>query len=281
MSAISSVSQKAWTAAGVVIDSHTGAQAVLERAVEDEADRDEQQHGEVAEHERAQAQARRGGQRSWRAPQRPSDADRQQHHEREHEQHDGHRRRADRVVALDLPEDVDRRELRVERDVARRPARPSRTRRPRGRSPCAAPERMAGTRLGSTIAAEDRRATRRPATRRPPPSRGRARARTGCTERTTKGSVTNSSAIRIAHVVAMAWMPTGDVGPYEREQDDADDDRRQREGQVDERVDDRLAAEAVAHEHPGDERAGHRVDRPRRRARSTASASARPPPGGS
>jgi hypothetical protein len=43
MSAISSVSQKAWTRPGVVIDAHT-AHAVLERAVEDQADRDEQEH---------------------------------------------------------------------------------------------------------------------------------------------------------------------------------------------------------------------------------------------
>ena len=45
--------------------------------------------------------------------------DGEQHRERERQQHDGHRRGADRVVALDLPEDVHRRQLRVERDVAR------------------------------------------------------------------------------------------------------------------------------------------------------------------
>src|SRR6476469_8031123 len=114
------------------------------------------------------------------------DADREQHEERDPEQHDGHRRRADRVVALDLTEDVDRRQLGVERDVAGH-----------------APDRMAGTRLGRT--------TRRKVVVEDAPSEAAASSisrssscTTGWTERTTNGSVTNSSAIRIAHVVAMA-----------------------------------------------------------------------------
>src|SRR6478735_6828177 len=36
---------------------------------------------------------------------------------------------------------------------------------------------------------------------------------TGCTDRTTNGSVTNSSASRIAQRVPMTFTPTGDVGP--------------------------------------------------------------------
>ena len=80
------------------------------------------------------------------------------------EQHDGHRRRADRVVALDLPEDVDRRHLGVERDVARRRARPSRTRRPRARSsaprPTGSPARGWAGRSRRKIVVE-RRAQRR------------------------------------------------------------------------------------------------------------------------
>src|SRR3712207_8558459 len=47
----------------------------------------------------------------------------------------------------------------------------------------------------------------------------------------------------------------------ERQQREAGDDRRQRERQVDERVDEALAAEVVADQHPGDDRAHHRVDR--------------------
>src|SRR4051812_42825165 len=76
----------------------------------------------------------------------------------------------------------------------------------------AAPERMAGTRFGST--------TRRKMAVDEAPSDAAASSisrssswTTGCTERTTKGSVTKASASRMAHVVATAWMPTGDVGP--------------------------------------------------------------------
>ena len=48
--------------------------------------------------------------------------------------------------------------------------------------------------------------------------------------------------------------------PVEREQGQPGDDRRQRERQVDQRVHDRLAAEVVADEHPGDDGAHHGVD---------------------
>ena len=50
------------------------------------------------------------------------------------------------------------------------------------------------------------------------------------------------------------------VGAVEREQHDAGHDRRQGERQVDQRVDDALARELVADEHPGDQGAHHRVD---------------------
>src|SRR6478736_2556354 len=77
----------------------------------------------------------------------------------------------------------------------------------------AAPERMAGTRLGSTM--------RRKIVSEPAPSDAAASSisrssslTTGCTERTTNGSVTKASASMIAHTVAIAWMPTGDVGTY-------------------------------------------------------------------
>ena len=49
--------------------------------------------------------------------------------------------------------------------------------------------------------------------------------------------------------------------PVEREQRQPRDDRWQREREVDERVDEALARELVAHEHPRDRRAGDRVDR--------------------
>ena len=78
---------------------------------------------------------------------------------------------------------------------------------------------------------------------------------TGCTERITNGSVTNSSASRTAACVKATSIPTGLLRPVERQQREAGDDRRQRERQVDQRVDDALAAEAVAHQHPRDQRA--------------------------
>ena len=55
IAAISIVSQNALTAAGVVTESHTARDPVLERPVEDDADRDEQQHGQVAQRDRPQA----------------------------------------------------------------------------------------------------------------------------------------------------------------------------------------------------------------------------------
>ena len=57
------------------------------------------------------------------------------------------------------------------------------------------------------------------------------------------------------------------VVAVEGEQGEAGDDRRQREGQVDDRVDDGLAGELVADQDPGDDRAEDRVDRRRRSAR--------------
>ena len=84
---------------------------------------------------------------------------------------------------------------------------------------------------------------------------------TGCTARTTNGSVTNSSA-RITAVLRVGDVDADRAArPVERQQREPGDDRRQRERQVDQRVDDSLAAELVAHEHPGDQRAGDRVDR--------------------
>ena len=48
--------------------------------------------------------------------------------------------------------------------------------------------------------------------------------------------------------------PDWAVDPVEREQHESRDDRREREWQVDQSVDDPLAAEVVAHEHPRDQR---------------------------
>src|SRR6187200_243865 len=77
----------------------------------------------------------------------------------------------------------------------------------------AAPERIAGTRFGSTM--------RRKIVRSPAPSDAAASSisrsssmTTGWTERTTNGSVTKSSASMIAVFVAMTLTPSGEVGPH-------------------------------------------------------------------
>ena len=62
-------------------------------------------------------------------------------------------------------------------------------------------------------------------------------------------------------------LPDPAVRRVERGQRDAGDGRRQREGQVDHRVDDAPAGKAVAHQHPGDEHAEDDVDAARRSAR--------------
>ena len=56
-------------------------------------------------------------------------------------------------------------------------------------------------------------------------------------------------------------MPERAAGPVEGDQRQAGDDRRQREGEVDQGVDRILAGELVAHQHPGDDRADDGVDR--------------------
>ena len=97
---------------------------------------------------------------------------------------------------------------------------------------------------------------------------------TGCTVRTTNGSVTNSSASADARPGVGEVDVHRAVRPVERQQHQAGDDRRQRERQVDERVDHALAREAVAHQHPGDQRAHHAVDQRDEHARRRWSASA-------
>ena len=65
---------------------------------------------------------------------------------------------------------------------------------------------------------------------------------TGCTERTTNGRVTNSSAIDDRRLRRDQVQADRAARPVEREQHDAGHDRRQREREVDEGVDDPLAA---------------------------------------
>ena len=62
--------------------------------------------------------------------------------------------------------------------------------------------------------------------------------------------------------------PERALGPVQGQQGQAGDDRRQRERQVDQRVDGALAREIVADQDPGDERAHDRVDQHDDRARA-------------
>ena len=78
---------------------------------------------------------------------------------------------------------------------------------------------------------------------------------------------------------ARGSAPSSRCRRIERGQRDAGDRGRQREGQVDQRVEQPPAGEAVAHQHPGDEQAEDAVDqrgeRRRRRRLSRSAASAR------
>ena len=98
---------------------------------------------------------------------------------------------------------------------------------------------------------------------------GSSSSSTGCTVRTTNGSVTNIRQSTIAVCVKATLMSIGDVRAVEREQRQPGDDRRQREGKVDDRVHERLAAEVVADEHPGGDRPQHRVEHARRASDAT------------
>ena len=99
----------------------------------------------------------------------------------------------------------------------------------------AAPAKIAGTRAG--------RITRRNVVSRPAPSEAAASSTsvsssssTGCTVRTTNGSVTNAIARNTAQRVLATLEPDRAVGAVEREQHQAGDDRRQRERDVDDEV---------------------------------------------
>ena len=125
--------------------------------------------------------------------------------------------------------------------------------------PSAAPETMAGTRFGRMI--------RRKVVGPEAPSDAAASSisrssssRTGCTARTDERQRHEQQREDDRHARADDVDAGRAVGPVERQQRDARDDRRQREGQVDERVDDALAREVVADQDPGDERAGDRVE---------------------
>ena len=147
-------------------------------------------------------------------------------------------------------------DLGLEREVARRSTRCApNSLIARANASAGAGQRSPGRRFGRIDAPEGREAGWRRARRRPLPSRWSSSSSTGCTVRTTNGSVTNSSAKHDAAPGVREVDADRAVRSVQGEQHEAGDDRRQRERQVDQRVDDALAGEVVAHQHPRDERA--------------------------
>ena len=118
IAATSTVSQNAWIGGRRRDRVPHRADAGLERPVEDEADRDEQQQrrGSASATTRSAMRARLSVMARPPALEQPMPTSTTSESS---EQHDRHRGGADRVVGLDLLEDVDRRDLRVERHVAR------------------------------------------------------------------------------------------------------------------------------------------------------------------
>ena len=206
IAAISSVSWNACTAAGEVIASQNGAEAGLERAAEDHPDRrDEQQRRGSRARRSAARSATRCRRRALRAhacgrASRPSGGCRRSRAGRRT------RRRAGRtetaaapldVVALDLAEDVDGRDLGVEREVARdQHDRAELADRARERERDAGEDRR---QRGSGRRCAGRSAVGRAPRQAAASSISRSSSSsTGCTVRTTNGSVTKSSASTIA-----------------------------------------------------------------------------------
>ena len=153
------------------------------------------------------------------------------------QQHDRHGRRRGQVFVLDLAEDVDRADLGLERQVAGDQHERA--------------ELADGAREAERDPGDDRRRQRRQhdppqhrhragarARRRLPPSSGRARAAPAApSARRTAASRTAAPGAIAARVNAMS-IPTGLPLPYSASSTTPGDDRRQRERQVDQRVDD-------------------------------------------
>ena len=123
----------------------------------------------------------------------------------------------------------------------------------------AAPEVMAGARLGRMIS---RKMVNRlaPSEAAASSTSGSISSSTGCTVRTTNGSVTNRKASVTAVGVLAQLTPERARRPVEAEQHQAGDDGRQRERDVDDDLEDPLAGELVPDQDPGDRGAHDDVD---------------------
>ena len=169
------------------------------------------------------------------------------------------------VAVLDVGEDAHGRDLGLHRPVAREQHERSVLARSLWRTTAPPRRRWPGRGWAGTM--------RRKIVKRLAPSdaaassaSGSSSASTGCTVRTTNGRVTNRKARKIAGRVYGEVEVERAARPVEGQQHEAGDDRRQGEGDVDEHLERPLAAEVVADEHPGDERAHHDVDQRDQRA---------------
>ena len=123
----------------------------------------------------------------------------------------------------------------------------------------ATPDRIAGSRFGKT--------TRRKMAKRFAPSDAAASSMsrsnsvsTGCTVRTTNGSVTNKSAITTETRVKATLIPTGLPGPYSASSVNPATIVGRANGRSMSVLTKLLPGELVAHEHPRDRGSGDRVD---------------------
>ena len=235
-----------------------GVPAVLERPPEDEPDRRDEDQRQVAEREDADPVSRAlltvmaGGPA-------PEGADREQDAERDREQQHREGGGTRRVAAVDPLEDVERGDLRLEREVAGDEDHGAELAdRARERERDSGQERRQQVRKDD--AAEDREpvgAERGGGLLHLPVELDQHRLDGADDERQ------RHEQERHQHAPARVRDVDADAAgrAVEREQRQAGDDRRQRERQVDQRVDEPLAAEVVADERPGERGAGDRVDR--------------------
>jgi hypothetical protein len=184
-------------------------------------------------------------------------ADREQQDEREHEEDDGDRRSGGRVAALDPSEDVDGRDLRLEREVPgdddERPELPDRL----GEGECHPGE-------DSREDVREDHPTERGEARRPERARGlldvgvelaQDRLHRPDDERERdEHHREHDRRARVRDVDADRRLRS-----IEREEREAGDDRREREREVDDRVDERLSAKVVPHQDPRRHRAEQRI----------------------
>ena len=248
------------------------AQAVLEGPVEDHRHRHDQQGRQIQQRDGAQAPARRhdglllgcrlGDPRIgtlMSGPPTRKEVDGEQHAHGDHEQQDRDGRRTGVVAGLDAPVDVDGRRLGLEGDVPGQQDQRAELADRAGEG-----ERAAGDDRRRQVGKQD--APEDPVVGSPERGGGllhlpidlhQDRLHRPDHERKRHEEQRHDH----SHSGVGGVDPNRGVGPVESQEDEARDDCRQSERQVDDRVEEPLAAEVVTNEHPRDQRPHHRVDR--------------------